>query len=170
CRAKSHELREVVIQTGSNDATLFCRFAESDESTARPIGAAYGVRVDGTYPDYQRVVPQDFTDKGAPGFQGRYIAAFGDLACELAAHIGRKPSKHDDSPGRSDVLRVFCGDSKHPEGSPALIIFPAVELAFGILMPCRVAADFKPDVPAWFRAPVAPDLAPAAAELATENA
>lgn len=184
CKPKRGERRDVVIATGSKDAAVVNTFeypARDEKTNAvipnemvvedTPLAMAYGVRVDGTYPDYRRVVPQDFTSEGAPGFQGRYVAAFGDLVCELAVHTDRKPSKHDQGNSRSDVLRIFCGDSKFPEGSPALVLFPAFDFAFGILMPCRVAADFKPCAPVWFRAAAAPSLAPAEpAERETEKA
>jgi hypothetical protein len=164
CKPKRNERRDVVIATGSKDAivNVTVEVPDRDEKTNAPTGTttledtpvatAYGVRVDGTYPSYRQVVPQAFTNEGAPGFQGRYISAFGDLACELAIHADRKPTKYASEESRADVLRVFCGDGKNPEGSPALVIFPAFDFVFGILMPCRVKNDSKPSVPLWFRA------------------
>lgn len=171
CKPKRGFVRVVSIGTGENEATIYEAREPADELDFQRVAIATDVRIDGTFPDYRRVVPQAFTAEGAPGFQGRYIAAFGDLACELAAHIGRSPGKYDGQSGRSDVLRVFCGEGKNPEGSPALILFPATDIAFGILMPCRVANDIAPDAPAWFRYSAAPTLAPAdTAEPAKENA
>lgn len=168
CKPKRNERRDVVIQTGNSEASIVStvEILDRDEKTNAPTGTvtledtpvamAYGVRIDGSYPSYRQVVPQSFTREGAPGFQGRYLAAFGDLACDLAAHAGCTPSKYAQGESRSDVLRVFCGDGKSPEGSPALVIFPAFDFVFGILMPCRVKNDTQPSVPSWFRArPVA---------------
>ena len=166
CKPKRDERRDVVIYTGSKDATVNVTTIDregvstsgkktgAEIITDSPIGMAYGVRVDGTFPDYRRVVPQEFTDNGAPSLQGRYVSTFGDLAVELAAHIGRKPLKHEQN--RADTLRVLCGVDKDPARMPALILFPAVDIAFGILMPCGIGKNPPADAPAWFRAPAAP--------------
>jgi DNA polymerase III beta subunit, central domain len=152
CKAKAGATRIVAIETGESDATIF---EERDGASGSfRVAIATAVRVDGTFPDYRRVVPQEFTNEGAPGFQGKYVSAFGDLACELAVHIGRKPAKHEQN--RADTLRVLCGVDKVPESMPALILFPAVDIAFGVLMPCRIAKDAPVGTPAWFRAPVVP--------------
>lgn len=157
CKPKRDERRDVVIHTGSNDAHVMLTVVDNEGTTAdAPLAMAYSVRVDGSYPAYRQVVPQAFTSEGAPAFHGRYVAAFGDIACELAAHAGRKPGKYDKAESRADTLRVFCGDSKHPEESPALVIFPVFDFVFGILMPCRIKDDTTPDVPAWFRVPALP--------------
>lgn len=158
CKPKRNERRDVVIYTGEKDARIVSTVAALEHGnetlTDTPIAFAYAVKIDGSFPDYRRVMPQGFTVEGAPMFQGKYVSAFGDLACELANHAGKKPSKHDTT--RADTLRIFSGADKNPEGMPALILFPAIEFAFGILMPCRVTKDTASDVPAWFRALPAP--------------
>lgn len=159
CKPKRNERRDVVIQTGGKDAAVV--FAADDANGVlidTPIAMAYGVRIDGSFPDYRRVVPTEFTKEGSPYFQGRYVAAFGDIACELAAHMDRKPGKYAYENSRADTLRVFCGaNGKNPEGSPALVLFPEFDFVFGILMPCRiVSSDIQPDAPSWFRNPTAP--------------
>ncbi|WP_035670082.1 hypothetical protein [Bradyrhizobium liaoningense] len=171
CKPKRNERRDVVIYTGSNDAHVMLTTVDhegvstsgkktgAEILTDSPIAMAYGVKVDGSYPDYRRVVPQEFTDKGAPGFAGQYIAAFGDIACDLAVHQGLKAGRH--STDCYSPLRVLCQDDKKPEGCPALVLFPRCDFAFGILMPVRIASDAPLNVPSWFRAPAAPSLAPA---------
>lgn len=167
CKPKRGERRDVVIATGSKDAAVVntIEYPARDEKTNAvipnemvvedsPLAMAYGVRVDGSFPDYRRVVPSAFSDKGAPGFAGNYLAAFGDVATEIAVHTGQKASRH--STDCASPVRILCADDERPEGSPALILFPRFENAFGVLMPVRIATDAPIDVPAWFRFPAAP--------------
>jgi len=145
CKPKTGRKRVVKIQTGENEATLFEEWNGASENLK--VGIAVDVRIDGTFPNYRSVIPQSFSAKGdAPSFQGKYLASFGDLACELAAHQGFKPSRANYNNHREDTIRIISND----ESSPALILFPAVDIAFGILMPCRVT-NTPLDVPSWFR-------------------
>lgn len=151
CKHGRGATRSVVIKTDESQALIYEE--REGASGSFNIATAYDVRIVCTFPDYRRVVPQKFSDNGAPGFQGSYLSSFGDLARELAAHIGYKPTRGGGDGERKDGLRVLCGlekDSK-PESMPALVQFTSLDFAFGILMPIRIA-DTKPVLPSWFRA------------------
>lgn len=101
-------------------------------------------RVDGTFPDYRRVVPRDLlgarnTTLGAgknadPGhFDARQLSSLCDVAEML-------------SDARESAVRVVCADAS----SPALILFSGAPYAFGVLMPVKGAEGC--DVPAWLNA------------------
>lgn len=92
------------------------------------------VIVDGSYPDYRRVVllsqKNGLGHKGSPGFQGRYIGDFGkvgELLCQ------------------SQSIRIMPGPT---ESDPALVLFPSAKNAFGIIMPMRVTP--APEKFDWF--------------------
>jgi hypothetical protein len=155
CRSKRNETRVVIVDGA--DARIVAEYENASGSL--PIAAAYGVRIDGSFPDYRRVIPAAFSDKGAPGFQGTCVSDFGVMACDLASHLGFKPSKVDRVHDRADTVRVLCAVDESPEGCPALIVFPNLpsDIAFGVLMPVRMFAALgaKPaaGVPSWFRVP-----------------
>lgn len=144
CKPKRGERRDVVIHTGESNAhIMLTTLDDKGDLTDTPIATAYSVKVGGTYPDYRRIVPQQFAAEGAPGFNGRYISDFGDVACELSAIKNGKPTKHSTNP-----IRILPSEGN----GPALILFPASDFAFGVLMPVRTA-DTSSDVLAWFRYP-----------------
>jgi hypothetical protein len=92
--------------------------------------------VDGTFPEYRRVVPtanvMDST-KGPQSFHGARLATFAKAASEL----------EDDSYGKG-ILSCCAADCN----SPALVLFAASPHAFGVLMPERGVTATVP--PAWF--------------------
>lgn len=151
CKPKPREQRTVVVQTGSNSATILVEGALFSEPIAI-VGDQ--VRVDGFFPDWRRIVPHAFADKGAPIFAGDYLADFGRIAFELATHQGGKPSRA--SAYSHGPIRVLPS-AKEPECSPALIRFPQTDFAFGVLMPCGSRQpNATMDAPAWFRAAATP--------------
>jgi hypothetical protein len=126
--------RTVEIASGATEAVIY----EETEDRAG-VATATDVRVGGTYPDYRRAVPEAFTDKGAPAFDGSYLQSFAKIAEELAVHVG--------SP-RSSSLRLACAANP-----PAVLVqFPRSEFAFGILMPLTTPTPPTLATPAWFRA------------------
>lgn len=152
CKPKRGERRDIVIATGESTAYIMQTIVDdAGELQDSPIATAYSVRVDGSYPDYRRVVPRAFAAKGSPGFQGRYLAHFGDMACELATHQGYVRAKNHTG-AHQDNLRILCSDDTNPEGAPALVLFPSAEFAFGVLMPVRLPDRATTDAPSWFRA------------------
>lgn len=146
-KPKATVTRIAHIDSGSNEATIFEKLTYSNDETLERVGVVTKVRIEGTFPDYRRVVPKTFADKGSAGFDGNYLADFGKLASELAVHAGEKNSKCSTS--KTNSVRVLYS-VKEPNESPALILFPSHALAFGVLMPCRVpnAKDMNP--PLWF--------------------
>jgi DNA polymerase-3 subunit beta len=84
-----------------------------------------GARIDGTFPDYRRIVPTDLDGKPAQ-YNPVYLADFGKARQELT---GTKPDRN----GKQSPIVRYNG------GSPAVVDF-AYETgfdAFGIVMPLR---------------------------------
>lgn len=157
CKAKAGFTRVVAIGSGDSEATIYEAREPAIETDFRKIGIATDVRIDGPFPDYRRVVPTRFSDAAAPMFQGGLVASFGDMARELAAHKGWRPTKYQSNTDRQDTLRILCGDDgSKPEGAPALILFPSCDFAFGIIMPCSLPRDAEKSTPIWFRAAAKP--------------
>ena len=108
-----------------------------------------GARVDGTFPDYRRVVPQDLTGEAAQ-YNPIYLADFAKARKELGGDRTTSP-----------VVR-------YNGGSPAVVDF-AYETgfdAFGVLMPLRTTD--RTLYYTWASAPAAawPDATPAASAAA----
>jgi len=93
-----------------------------------PDGGTMGARLDdGRFPDYSRVIPQEFTGEAAH-FNASYIGDLGDVANILQK--GAQP---------------FI---VHNGLIPALVLFGARRDCFGVLMPMRGLADTsKPELP-----------------------
>jgi DNA polymerase-3 subunit beta len=112
-----------------------------------------GSRVDGTFPDYRRVVPQDLDGKPAQ-YNPAYLADFAKARVEL----GAEPTKKG---GASPVVR-------YNGGSPAVVDFAYGTgfQAIGVLMPIREIDDGT--YYTWASAPMAawPDATPAASAAA----
>ena len=89
----------------------------------QPVGAAYNVIIDGTFPDWKRVAKPSFTDTAPAFYAPKYLKAFGDAADELS--------------GKKGTAISFAGAAD----SPALVRFSGVEYAYGVLMPIRGASD-----------------------------
>lgn len=90
--------------------------------------------VDGTYPDYQRVIPTTPANGERAAFSGRYLSNFAKAAAEL--HDNR------DAP----VCVRYNG------GDPAIVDLFA-ENAFGVIMPMRTATPASSDrLPDFFTA------------------
>lgn len=142
------------------DKTFLGALMKVKDATARLMVGADGIAtvpghyrgaksavVDGTYPDYASVIVPVLNDvkrkaQGLSSFNPRYLAEFGK--------VGERLSK-----GHGAIrIRSFGG------GSPALVLWPNIPYAFGVLMPVRT-----PDVdaiPAFFQ----PVLEPIAKRVA----
>lgn len=118
----------------------------------RPI--ARGVEpclIDGTFPDWRRVVPRELFGKpNAPqgySFNAYYLGSFATAAGALWDH------ENDASPREKEAgvgISLYATDP----GAPALIRFLVSQLAFGVCMPMRGIA--KPaELPAFMDAPKA---------------
>jgi DNA polymerase-3 subunit beta len=113
-----------------------------------------GARVDGTFPDYRRVVPQDLDGKPAQ-YNPAYLADFAKARQELT---GTKLDKD----GKGSPLVRYNG------GSPAVVDFAwdTGFQAFGVIMPLRTTD--RTLYHTWASAPAAawPDATPVASAAA----
>lgn len=166
CKAKRGMVRVVTIETGANEASFMETFetASDDETAFHKVGAAFDVRVDGTFPDYRRVVPKSFGDSPAPAFASIHLLAMASVGTELAAHFHDFQAKRCASAiDRKDVIHIRA-DKENPTGAPSLVTWPVMPAAFGVLMP--VAWKNPAELPDWFGNPVAaPSVAPVATAL-----
>ena len=118
-------------------------------------GESYGgSRVDGTFPDYRRVVPQDLDGKLAQ-YNPAYLADFAKARQELTG------SKLDKDGKTSPSVR-YNGEN------PAIVDFAGGTgfEAIGVLMPIRT--QIEPPIYTWAHTPAAawPDATPAASAAA----
>ena len=89
--------------------------------------------VDGTYPDWRRVVPETPEKAALAGFNIHYLAKYSRVAKCLGKNV------------RSVVVK---GDS---ESSPHIVQFPDIDHWFGVIMPVRTLLDRG--APKWFGKP-----------------
>lgn len=90
-----------------------------------PVAMAAGAIVDGTFPDWRRVVPQKEHMTIAPAaFNPAYLADFGKAAADLAKRQACS----------AGLILATVSDG------PALIRFRDCPIAFGVLMPMRMPA------------------------------
>ena len=129
--------------------------ADDGRLTFEHAGESFGgARVDGTFPDYRRVVPQDLDGKPAQ-YDPIYLADFAKARKELT---GTKLDKD----GKSSPIVRYNGEN------PAVVDF-AYETGFqaiGVLMPIRDRTDAT--YYTWASAPATawPDATPAASAAA----
>jgi DNA polymerase III sliding clamp (beta) subunit (PCNA family) len=144
CKPKRGEKRHVVIETGSSEASIF--FTVDNASGAMPVAKALNVRIDGTFPDWRRVIPGKFeTDKDEKfGFNCEYLSELANIGAEFSNHARGGSPKKNDKDSYNAMLFTENGNS------PSLINWPAADFAFAVLMPMRVAT--KPALPDWFNA------------------
>lgn len=116
CKAGRGEAGDRRLVIDGTNATI-------ENFAGQPVGAAYGVIIDGTFPDWSRVAKPSF-DETAPAFyKPKYLKAFGDAADELAERKG--------------VAISLAGSSD----GPALVRFSGVSIAYGVIMPVRGDSD-----------------------------
>jgi len=125
--------------------------ADDGRLTFEHAGESFGgSRVDGTFPDYRRVVPKDLDGKPAQ-YNPQYLADFAKARQELT---GNKLDKD----GKGSPLVRYNG------GSPAVVDFAwdTGFQAFGVIMPLRTTD--RTLYYSWASAPAAawPDAAPVA--------
>ena len=138
-KIKLKTLDETTLTIGDDGRLLF-------EHAGEMFG---GSRVDGTFPDYRRVVPQDLDGKPAQ-YNPAYLADFAKARKELGGDRTTSP-----------IVR-------YNGGSPAVVDFAygTSFQAIGVLMPIRDRTDATYHT--WASAPMAawPDAAPADAVAA----
>ena len=144
CKPGKDDARRTVTIDGAS-ATIHS-FGHADDAPAVPVAVSATCRVDGTFPDWRRIIPAPEMKEGATlaamaaNFNGQYLSAFAKVAGELETHIDGHASR------KASIMRVVGTDS----GSPALILFSANIPAFGVLMPVR--GDGATAAPDWYKA------------------
>lgn len=148
CKPGKGERRDITIATGSASATVnvTTEAQEGIDEKGRPCGAVVltdtpvaisaNCKIDGTFPDYRRVLPPPavFDAKSfAPAFSPLVVDTFCKVSTELAEHYGASVA-----PFRMNA---------NSEG-PTLVTFPPNFNAFGVALPMRSACEAV--APAWF--------------------
>jgi hypothetical protein len=138
CKPGRYERRDVTIATDSNDATVNVTKVDGTEILAdTPVAFSQDCKVDGTFPDYRRVIPASvfFTkDSSSPGLSTIVLNSLSAIASELGKHYGTSKG----------VLRI----NADCDNGPALITFPPTFNAFAVAMPMRT--DCETIAPEWF--------------------
>jgi hypothetical protein len=140
-RPKEVERRELVIDCQNAVATINNSSPPREPEGERHIemvAASTANIIDGTFPDWRRIVPaamSDTTLANAAAFNGNYVKAFGVISKELGAHFG--------SDGRAMQIALSDG------GSPVVVRWGGIESVFGILMPMR--ADIRGHLPEFMK-------------------
>lgn len=134
CKLKKGEDRRTITVDGTT-ATVTAYVGNDPDEAGERIAISERCKVDGTFPDYRRVVPiVSYNEHSRPGaFNGRYLGDFGKIAAGLAPYR------------KTETIRVMSFEPL----SPALIMFPGAPNAFGVLMPIR-GVDLTECVPEWF--------------------
>jgi DNA polymerase III sliding clamp (beta) subunit (PCNA family) len=133
CRPKRNETcRQVTID--GLDATVTAITGADENAKVERVAITANCRVDGTFPDYRRVVPNvtNLESYKPDWYNGQYIASFADIADILADHENR--------------IKL----ATNSPGSPAIVLFSASPHAFGVIMPCR--GSNAANIPEWFNA------------------
>lgn len=107
-----------------------------------PVAIQHRAIVDGTFPDYRRVIPAPAEDAGTPWFNPAYVQDFAKAAQEISKLRGVK-----------DAAFRLTGTNN----CPCLVQFLNASHIFGVLMPIRGHEDVN--LPDWLDArPEAPAL------------
>lgn len=132
CKPVKGDTRRLGVAFDAETATVWAR--KHEEAPELPVAISPGAEIDGTFPQWRRVVPAIDGPGGQPGFfNSRYLAEMGNAGEGFASAAGR---------GRPPMTLYQAA-----EGDPALIRWASVEDAFGVLMPVRAApATIRP---AW---------------------
>jgi len=112
-----------------------------DEPDARVKAAQFGaVAVDGTFPDWRRVVPTDLTpDAPAPTFDQALMARAAKALTAKGGGVGITITPSGSDPTNSPLLVTGSG--------------PDAPAGFAIIMPLRTDRREPVAVPAWAKAP-----------------
>lgn len=169
CKAKRGMARVVTVETGSNEATVSEAFENhvDDRKAHRKVALAVDARIDGSFPDYRRVIPAKFNNSVTPAFASYYLSQMGTVGVELAAHFCGFNAKGYHGIDRSDAVHICASDDERPTACPALVTWPAVPKAFAVLMPVTAETDGS-SLPDWY-SPAAPSLAPAEQDQETKE-
>lgn len=148
CRVKRLETRREIVVSGQN-ATIetvstqhFTKDAGGPQESREAIGLSPNCLIDGTFPDWRRVLPKECQPTQYPAFASHYLATMAETGVELAkaaTHIehqevlaGRKKAA-DAMTLSSPAMRIRAEDA----GSPAMVNWLRIPFAFAVLMPMR---------------------------------
>lgn len=107
------------------------------DEVERAVGAGLLYNTGGTYPDANRVVPDEM-EPGAGWIGAHYVSLLARTAVDLAvAAGGSKKGAH----------LAFAVEA----AAPGLVTFPGDIPAFAVIMPMRGATDPLVGAPAWFQ-------------------
>lgn len=137
CKAGAHENDRRVV--GADPAEMLW-IQDADGEQLQPCE---NWLVDGSFPDWQRVIPRASTISPAiVGFNASRLASFDDVAGILSGN------------GKTAAARgisiATCGDN-----GPALIRFLCTDKVFGVLMPVRIDAAIAATLPDFMDPPKA---------------
>lgn len=127
CKAARGEASDRVLTVNGDGEA----FISSDD---RQLSSYRNCIVDGTFPDWRRVMPREDAECAPESFAHKYLADF----CNAAVALDKNATKTNPA-----SIRVYGGG-----GNPALIRFRNVDNAFGVLMPVR-DDNHSPRLP-WF--------------------
>ena len=125
--------RLLTVDTAAKSATVADQSFKNDQPDGDPqfLATGYRVLVDGTFPDWQRVIP-NITEEGRHGsFNPEFLMAFGAFGRALKAELGVADAC---------AMRMWQND----EGSPAVIRWSGVPNVLGVLMPMRADTEAVP--------------------------
>lgn len=152
CKPKRGQRIDVVIETGAMQATVVCAVELGSKGAVTlqdtPIAVAYDVRIDGSFPDYRRVIGKSFANTLTPTFASQYLGHISDIGIELAVHFHSFNVRGYHGQDRKDAMHICAADCEGADGAPALVTWPFTPQAFAVLMPCR-NKDISA-LPAWY--------------------
>ena len=123
--------------------------------------------VDGTFPDYRRVIPKKLRNVAPGAFSNFYLEDLGTVAAALGHHfLAERPRRGDTKQVNSIQLVATGRDDDDPAAEPTLVLFPRNSQAFAVLMPVKSNLNKFEDrvLPSWFKGfEVKEEVAPQAA-------
>ena len=121
----------------SLDKPLFIASNDGDKSVSVDIGGVTfcsgGEVLDGTFPDWRRVCPNQTGDSAAACYNVAYLADWSPVSRYLAIN------------GNVQAVTIRAEN----ETSSAAVFFYGVDYAFGVIMPMREDPDAMTSIPAW---------------------
>lgn len=153
CKAKNNESRRMIeVDVTGNRATVVSEddYTRETGGTRRTeLAAGVNVVIDGTFPDWRRVLPKPGPAVAHDAFASHYVAAFSDIGQELAraAHIAAtaKATTRVAKPNLTPAMQILSSQKE----APAMVRWFGIEDAFGVLMPVRSFTDSAVALPAW---------------------
>lgn len=140
CKAKRGEERREIAIAGDVATIEIVTIGENGDHR-QAIGLSPNCIVDGTFPDWRRVIPATIAKGNGDAldaYQGKYIAGFADIGDELA-----KVANH----ARGGVMQMRVNEDG--PNRMAWIHWAAIPHAFGVLMPMRADTVPAADKPTW---------------------